>query len=168
MRSRLFRQQEKLLTRRNRKSSGSNGIFDRYQYPVLTAAHAPIPWRYDLNRKSNPFLLERIGVNAVFNAGAILNEGKFLLVARVEGADRKSFFAVAESASGIDNFRLWDYPILLPETGEPDINVYDMRVVKHEDGWIYGLFCTERKDPQAPAWDTSSALRSAALPAPET
>ena len=159
----LFRQQEKLLTRRNRKSSGSNGIFDRYQYPVLTAAHAPIPWRYDLNRKSNPFLLERIGVNAVFNAGAILNEGKFLLVARVEGADRKSFFAVAESASGIDNFRLWDYPILLPETGEPDINVYDMRVVKHEDGWIYGLFCTERKDPQAPAWDTSSAVAQCGL-----
>jgi 4-O-beta-D-mannosyl-D-glucose phosphorylase len=155
---RLFKQQEKLLARRNRKSSGSNGIFDRYEFPVLTAAHAPIPWRYDLNRKSNPFLLERMGVNAVFNAGAILHEGKFLLVARVEGADRKSFFAVAESTSGIDNFRFWDYPILLPETGEPDINVYDMRVVKHEDGWIYGLFCTERKDPQAPAWDTSSAV----------
>jgi 4-O-beta-D-mannosyl-D-glucose phosphorylase len=154
----LFKQQEKLLARRNRKLPGSNGIFDRYQYPVLTAAHTPIPWRYDLNRKSNPFLLERMGVNAVFNSGAILNEGKFLLVARVEGADRKSFFAVAESPNGMDNFRFWEYPVLLPETAEPDINVYDMRVVKHEDGWIYGLFCTERKDSQAPAWDTSSAV----------
>ena len=154
----LFKQQEKLIARSNRKLPGSNGIFDRYQYSVLTAAHAPIPWRYDLNRKSNPFLLERMGVNAVFNAGAILNEGKFLLVARVEGADRKSFFAVAESPNGIDNFRFWEYPILLPETGEPDINVYDMRVMKHEDGWIYGLFCTERKDLKAPAWDTSSAV----------
>jgi 4-O-beta-D-mannosyl-D-glucose phosphorylase len=155
---RLFKQQEKLLARCNRKSSSSNGIFDRYEFPVLTAAHTPIPWRYDLDWKSNPFLLERMGVNAVFNAGAILHEGKFLLVARIEGADRKSFFAVAESTNGIDSFRFWDYPILLPETGEPDINVYDMRVVKHEDGWIYGLFCTERKDPKTPEWDTSSAV----------
>ncbi|MGD0098199.1 MAG: glycosidase [Terracidiphilus sp.] len=154
----LLKQHVKMLSQRNRRSPGGNGIFDRYELPVLTAEHAPITWRYDLNRKTNPFLLERIGVNAVFNAGAILHEGKFLVVARVEGADRKSFFAVAESKNGIDNFRFWDYPILMPETSEPDTNVYDMRVVKHEDGWIYGLFCTERKDPKTPEWDTSSAI----------
>ena len=154
----LFKQQEKLLTRRNRKLPGGNGIFERYEFPVLTAAHAPIIWRYDLNRKTNPLLLERIGVNATFNAGAIAHDGKFLVVARVEGADRKSFFAVAESPNGIDNFRFWDYPILLPEAADPDTNVYDMRLVKHADGWIYGLFCTERKDPKTPPWDTSSAV----------
>ena len=154
----LFKQQEKLLRLRNRKSPGGNGVFDRYEYPVLTAAHAPITWRYDLDRKTNPFLLERMGINAAFNAGALLYQNKFLVVARVEGADRKSFFAVAESPNGIDNFRFREFPILMPETGEPDTNVYDMRVVKHEDGWIYGLFCTERKDPQTPAWDTSSAV----------
>ncbi|MGA3080902.1 MAG: glycosidase [Terracidiphilus sp.] len=154
----LFKQQEKLLTRRNRKSPGGNGVFDRYEHPVLTAAHTPILWRYDLNQKTNPFLLERIGIDAAFNAGAILHKGKFLVVARVEGVDRKSFFAVAESPNGIDNFRFWPYPILLPETAEPDTNVYDMRLVKHQDGWIYGLFCTERKDPKAPQGDTSSAV----------
>jgi len=154
----LMKQHEKLLARRNRKSPNGNGIFDRYENPVLTAAHAPITWRYDLDRTTNPFLLERIAVNAAFNAGAILHKGKYLVVARVEGADRKSFFAVAESPNGIDNFRFWDYPILMPETADPDTNVYDMRLVKHEDGWIYGLFCTERKDPKTPAWDTSSAV----------
>jgi 4-O-beta-D-mannosyl-D-glucose phosphorylase len=154
----LLKKQEKLLARRNRKASGGNGIFDRWELPVLTAAHAPILWRYDLDRKTNPMLLERMGINAAFNAGAILHEGKYLVVARVEGSDRKSFFAVAESPNGVDRFRFWDYPILMPETGEPDINVYDMRLVKHQDGWIYGLFCTERKDPKAPAWDTSSAV----------
>jgi 4-O-beta-D-mannosyl-D-glucose phosphorylase len=155
---RLFKEQQKLLARRNRKSPEGNGIFDRYEFPVLTAAHAPIAWRYDLDRATNPLLLERIAVNAAFNAGALLHEGKYLVVARVEGADRKSFFAVAESPNGFDSFRFWDYPILMPETGEPDTNVYDMRLVKHQDGWIYGLFCTERKDPKAPAWDTSSAV----------
>jgi 4-O-beta-D-mannosyl-D-glucose phosphorylase len=154
----LFKQQEKLLARRNSKSPGGNGIYDRYEFPVLSAAHAPITWRYDLDQKTNPFLMERMGINAAFNAGAILHGGKFLVVARVEGADRKSFFAVAESENGIDNFRFWEYPILMPETADPDINVYDMRLVKHEDGWIYGLFCTERKDPAAPEWDTSSAV----------
>jgi 4-O-beta-D-mannosyl-D-glucose phosphorylase len=154
----LLKQQEKLLTRRNRKLPGGNGIYERYEFPVLTAAHAPIAWRYDLEQKTNPFLMERIGVNAVFNAGAILHKNKFLVVARVEGVDRKSFFAVAESPNGTDHFRFWDYPILMPETGDPDTNVYDMRLVKHEDGWIYGLFCTERKDPQTPEWDTSSAV----------
>jgi 4-O-beta-D-mannosyl-D-glucose phosphorylase len=154
----LIGQQEKLLARRNRKLPGGNGIYSRYEFPVLTAAHAPIAWRYDLDRKTNPFLLERMGVNAVFNAGAILHEGKFLVAARVEGADRKSFFAVAESPNGIDNFRFREYPVRMPETGDPDTNVYDMRLVKHEDGWIYGLFCAERKDPRAPAWETSSAV----------
>jgi len=154
----LFKQQEKLIALRNRKLPNGNGIYDRYENPVLTVAHAPITWRYDLDQRTNPFLLERIGVNAVFNAGAILHEGKFLVVARVEGADRKSFFAVAESKNGIDNFRFWEFPILLPETGDPDTNVYDMRLVKHQDGWIYGLFCTERKDPKTPEWDTSSAI----------
>ena len=154
----LFKQQEKLLAQRNRKSANGNGIYDRYENPVLTAAHAPITWRYDLDQKTNPLLIERIGVNAVFNAGAILHRDKFVVVARVEGADRKSFFAVAESPNGVDNFRFWDYPIRMPETSEPDTNVYDMRLVKHEDGWIYGLFCTERKDPKAPEWDTSSAV----------
>ena len=154
----LFKQQERLLVRRNRKLPGGNGIFDRYEFPVLTAAHTPISWRYDLDRKTNPFLLERMGINATFNAGALMHEGRFLVVARVEGADRKSFFAVAESPNGIDNFRFWDYPILMPETGDPDTNVYDMRLVRHEDGWIYGLFCTERKDHKTPAWETSTAV----------
>jgi 4-O-beta-D-mannosyl-D-glucose phosphorylase len=161
----LCKKQEKLLARRNSKvassngaSASGNGIFARWKFPVLTAAHAPIHWRYDLDRKSNPLLLERMGINATFNAGAILHEGKYLVAARVEGADRKSFFAIAESPNGVDRFRFWDYPILMPETSEPDTNVYDIRLVKHEDGWIYGLFCTERKDPKAPAWDTSSAV----------
>ncbi|MGA9069004.1 MAG: glycosidase, partial [Terracidiphilus sp.] len=159
----LFAQQEKLLALPNSKTAISNGVFERYENPVLTAAHAPIAWRYDLEQKTNPFLMERLGINAVFNAGAILHEGKFLVVARVEGADRKSFFAVAESPNGIDNFRFWDEPILMPETADPDTNVYDMRVVKHEDGWIYGLFCTERKDPKAPEWDTSSAVAACGI-----
>src|ERR1035438_2886176 len=122
----LFKQQEKLLARRNRKAAGGNGIYDRYEFPVLTAAHAPLTWRYDLDQKTNPFLMERMGINATFNAGAILHQGKFLVVARVEGADRKSFFAVAESANGTDNFRFWEYPILIPETANPDTNVYDI------------------------------------------
>ena len=159
----LFKQQEKLLAQRNRIAPGGNGVYDRYKNPVLTAAHAPILWRYDLNQKTNPFLLERIGINCTFNAGAILHEGKFLVAARVEGVDRKSFFAIAESPNGIDNFRFWDYPILMPETADPDINVYDIRLVKHEDGWIYGLFCTERKDPKTPEWDTSSAVAACGI-----
>lgn len=154
----LFRDHEKLLKRRNRKAAGGNGVFDRYQYPVLTAEHTPLVWRYDFDHKSNPYLQERMGINSVFNAGAIEHNGQIAVIARVEGVDRKSFLAVAESPNGIDNFRFWEYPILLPQTGNPDVNVYDVRVVKHEDGWIYGLFCTERKDPTAPAGDTSSAV----------
>ncbi len=151
--------QEKLIKRKNEVVRDGNGIFSRYKYPVVTAAHAPIHWRYDLDFRTNPNLLERIGVNAAFNVGAIEHDGKVLLFVRVEGADRKSFFAVAESRSGVDNFRFWDYPITIPELpGNPDTNVYDMRVTKHEDGWFYGIFCTERKDPDAPKGDLSSAV----------
>ncbi len=156
--------QEKLIKRKNEVVRDGNGIFSRYKYPVVTAAHAPIHWRYDLDFRTNPNLLERIGVNAAFNVGAIEHDGKVLLFVRVEGADRKSFFAVAESRSGVDNFRFWDYPITIPELpGNPDTNVYDMRVTKHEDGWFYGIFCTERKDPDAPKGDLSSAVAQAGI-----
>lgn len=153
-----------LITRVNEKENkGFNGIYHRYKYPVLTASHAPLTWRYDLNKESNPFLMERIGINAAFNAGAMKFNGKYIVAVRVEGNDRKSFFAIAESANGIDNFKFWDYPILLPETDKPDTNVYDMRLVQHEDGWIYGIFCTERKDPDASEGDTSSAVAAAGI-----
>ncbi|MGI4742097.1 MAG: glycoside hydrolase family 130 protein [Janthinobacterium lividum] len=147
-----------LLHRPNQAEVLGNGVYTRYEHPVLTAAHAPLAWRYDLNPATNPFLMERIGVNGVFNAGAIKWQGRYLVVARVEGADRKSFFAVAESPNGTDNFRFWDHPVTMPETNEPDTNVYDMRLVAHEDGWVYGLFCTERRDPSAPEADQSAAL----------
>jgi 4-O-beta-D-mannosyl-D-glucose phosphorylase len=124
---------------------------------VLTAEHTPLHWRYDLNFETNPYLMQRIGINATFNSGAIYLDGKYLLMVRVEGWDRKSFFAVAESPNGIDNWRFWERPVCLPEQGDPATNVYDMRLVSHEDGWIYGLFCVERKDPQAPSGDTSMA-----------
>lgn len=149
---------EALISRRNTKIAPGNGIFDKYVYPVLTGQHAPLFWRYDLNPETNPYLMERIGINAAFNAGAMKWKDKYIMVARVEGNDRKSFFAVAESPNGIDNFRFWDYPIVMPETNDPDTNVYDMRLTPHEDGWVYGLFCTERKDPNAPKGDLSSAV----------
>ena len=149
---------ENRILRNNRKAPGGNGIVERYLNPVVTAAHTPIFWRYDLNYDTNPHLLERLGVNAAFNCGAMEFEGKIVLAVRVEGADRKSFFAIAESENGIDGFRFWDYPVLMPETDVPDTNVYDMRLVRHEDGWIYGLFCTERKDPRAAKGDLSSAV----------
>ncbi len=154
----LFEAHEALIARPNMKAADGNGIFDRYVNPVLTARHAPIFWRYDLNYETNPHLLERLGINAAFNAGAMEFNGRVVLAVRVEGNDRKSFFAIAESASGVAGFRFWDYPVLMPETGDPDTNVYDMRLVKHEDGWIYGLFCTERKDPNAAPGDLSSAI----------
>lgn len=155
---------ESLISRSNfLNQNWSNGIFDRYEYPVLTAEHIPYFWKYDLDPDSNPFLMERLGVNAVFNPGAIALNGKIVLMARVEGYDRKSFFAVAESNNGIDNFRFWDYPVLLPELEDSDTNVYDMRLTKHEDGWIYGVFCTERKDPNAPPGDLSSAIAQAGI-----
>ena len=146
------------LTRINVPEEKANGVFNRYKYPVLTAGHTPLNWRYDFNPSTNPFMMERFGINAVLNAGAIMLNNKYLLVARVEGVDRKSFFAVAESNSGIDNFQFWEYPILMPETAIADTNIYDMRLIQHEDGWIYGLFCTERKDPAAPAADQSAAI----------
>lgn len=153
----LYEQHEALLNRKNEVDpTWNNGIFDRYRSPVLTAAHTPLFWRYDLNPATNPYLMERIGVNGVFNPGAIEYNGKICLMCRVEGADRKSFFAVAESENGIDGFRFWGYPVTMPETEDPDTNVYDMRLVRHEDGWIYGIFCSERKDRSAPG-DLSAA-----------
>lgn len=159
----LNRQWEELVTRPNRKTESSNGIFNRYEFPVLTAAHVPLTWRYDLNPATNPFLLERIGVNAVFNTGAIRHNGMYVLVVRVEGLDRKSFFAIAESPNGVDMFRFRPFPVLLPETSIPDVNVYDIRLTHHEDGWIYGVFCTERKDPAARPGDLSSAVAAAGI-----
>lgn len=149
---------EFLVTKKNKKIKSSNGIFCRYKYPVITSAHIPPFWKYDYNYKTNPFLLERLGINSTFNAGAIEHNDKILLCIRVEGVDRKSFFAIAESKNGIDKFKFWDYPIQIPETNEPDVNVYDMRFTKHEDGWIYGLFCTERKDKNSRPTDTSAAI----------
>ncbi len=160
----LTERQEALLNRRNAVDPDwNNGWYERYRYPVLSAEHTPLFWRYDLNPASNPFLLERLGINGVFNPGAIEFNGKICLMCRVEGYDRKSFFAVAESENGVDGFRFWDYPVLMPETADPDVNVYDMRLVRHADGWIYGIFCTERKERSAPPGDTSAANAQAGL-----
>jgi len=142
----------------NEMNEEGNGVYNRYKNPVLTAEHTPIFWRYDLDESSNPFLMERFGINAVLNAGAIKWKGKFILIPRVESIDRKSFFAIAESPNGIDNFQFWDRPITMPETKIPDTNIYDLRIVQHEDGWLYGLFCTERRDPAAAPGDQSSAI----------
>lgn len=144
----LVSEHEELLARKNTEIYG-NGVYERFANPVLTAGHAPLEWRYDLNRETNPYLMERIGIHATFNSGAIKFNGRYVLVARVEADDRKSFFAVAESPNGIDNFRFWKRPITMPEWGEPATNVYDMRLTRHQDGWIYGLFCVERKDHSA-------------------
>lgn len=154
----LLQQHERFVARKNEPLGESNGIYQRYKYPVLTAAHAPVFWRYDLNPETNPYLMERLGVNAAFNSGAMEWNGKIVLAVRTEGLDRKSFFAIAESENGIDNFRFWDHPIVMPETEEPDTNVYDMRLTRHEDGWIYGLFCTERRDLNAKEFDQSAAI----------
>jgi 4-O-beta-D-mannosyl-D-glucose phosphorylase len=154
----LFDDHERLVGRRNAPEGAGNGVLQRWKNPVLTAAHAPVLWRYDLDPKTNPHLMERLGINSVFNPGAILLDGKFCLVARVEGVDRKSFFAVAESTTGVDGFRFRDYPVVMPQTGDPDVNVYDMRLTRHEDGWIYGLFCTERRHPSAARGDLSAAV----------
>lgn len=160
--SRLQAKHDALIARPNPiDESWDNGIFERYVYPVVTAEHAPLFWRYDLNPATNPYLLERQAVNAAFNPGAIEFNGKICLMVRTEGSDRKSFFAVAESENGTDGFRFWDEPIVMPETEDPDTNVYDIRMVKHEDGWIYGLFCTERKDRNNP--DLSAAVAQAGL-----
>lgn len=154
---------EELLTRKNTPQDLYNGIYTRYRNPILTAAHTPLHWRYDFDPKDNPYCMERIGMNAVMNSGAIKLDEKYLVVARIEGTDRKSFFAVAESENGIDNFRFRDYPITMPEYGEPATNIYDMRLTAHEDGWIYGIFCVERKDPAAPLGDLSSAVATAGI-----
>lgn len=154
----LEKEQEKLLQQPNEKAEQGNGVIDRYINPILTALHTPLFWRYDLNKESNPHLMERLGINAVLNAGAIKWNDKYLLIPRVESIDRKSFFAIAESQNGIDNFKFWDYPVVMPETTVPDTNTYDMRLIQHEDGWIYGLFCTERKDPSAAESDQSAAI----------
>ena len=152
-----------LIERPNERIEPGNGIFWRFKYPILTGEHAPLFWRYDLNPSTNPDLMERFGIHAAFNAGAMKFEGKYVLAVRVEGNDRKSFFAIAESPTGIDNFRFWDYPVTMPETEIPDTNVYDMRLTRHEDGWIYGVFCSERKDPSAAAGDLSSAVAAAGI-----
>lgn len=152
---------EELITRKNIRSERYNGIYDCYENPVLTAAHTPLIWRYDMNYETNPYFMERLGVNAVLNSGAIELDGKFYLVARVEGNDRKSFFAVAESDSPVDGFRFWDYPVQLPDTNPEETNVYDMRLTKHEDGWIYGVFCSESKDTSSN--DLSAAVAQAGI-----
>ncbi len=151
----------KLISRKNVKADIYNGIYDRYVYPVLTREHIPLAWKYDLNPETNPYFMERLGVNAVMNSGAIELDGKFYLVARIEGNDRKSFFGVAESDNGIDGFRFWDYPILLPDTCPEETNVYDMRLTKHEDGYIYGVFCSESKDKTVS--DLSAAVAAAGI-----
>ena len=161
--SKLFQEHENLLCRKNIPFEYSNGIFTRYKYPVLTSAHTPVFWRYDLNEETNPYMMERIGMNATLNCGAIKWNGKYLLVARVEGADRKSFFAIAESPNGIDNFRFWDYPITMPDDIIPATNIYDMRLTAHEDGWIYGIFCVERFDTSAPVGNLSAAIATAGI-----
>ena len=155
----LLKQHQEIVGRKNKKNKlNKAGIFDRYKYPVLTSAHIPLSWRYDLNEKTNPFLLERIGVNAILNPGAIKWKNKYLLMARVEGNDRKSFFAIAESANGIDGFTFWKRPVTMPSLDNRETNFYDIRLTAHEDGWIYGLFCTEMRDPAAPEGDQSSAI----------
>lgn len=159
----LTEEYETLISRENKRIRSNNGIFERYKYPILTAAHTPLEWRYDFNPETNPFLMERFGINAVFNAGAIKYNGKYLIMARVEGYDRKSFFAIAESPNGIDNFRFWEYPIQLPDLYPEETNVYDMRLTQHEGGWIYGIFCSESKDPDAAAGDLTSAVAVAGI-----
>ena len=158
----LRQRHEALLQRKNQVVEGGNGIYEKYVYPILTAEHTPLEWKYDFNEKDNPFLMQRIMMNAVLNAGAIKLDGRYLLICRVEGADRKSFFAVAESPNGIDQWRFWEEPITMPDTEDPATNIYDMRVTQHEDGWIYGVFCAERHDPSQPG-NLSAATATAGI-----
>ena len=160
--SSLMEAYERLIRRPNPVNEHFyNGIFDRYQHPVLTREHIPPFWMYDANPETNPFMMQRLGVNAVLNSGAIKLNGKYMLVARVEGMDRKSFFAVAESDSPTEGFRFWDYPVVLPDTQPEETNVYDMRLTQHEDGWIYGVFCSESKD--SGSGDLSAAVAAAGI-----
>lgn len=160
----LVREQDKLLTARNRIDKRFyNGLYDRFTNPVLTREHVPVSWRWDANPKTNPHMLERLGIGTAFNAGAMEFEGRIIVMARTDGHDRKSFFAVAESKTGVDGFRFWDEPVVMPETEDPDTNVYDMRLTRHEDGWIYGLFCSERRDPKAAPHDLSSAVAACGI-----
>lgn len=163
-RAQIEREHEELLSRPNEMLFSVNGVYNKYANPVVTREHVPLKWRYDFDEKRNPYFMERISFNATFNAGAMKWNGKYIMVVRTESVDRKSFFAIAESPNGIDNFRFWDRPISMPQIpGNPDTNVYDMRLTQHEDGWIYGVFCSERKDPNAPEGDTSSAVAAAAI-----
>ena len=157
----LTKEYDELISRENEKILPGNGVFERYKYPILTAEHPPLEWRYDFNPETNPYLMERFGINAVFNAGAIKFNGKYLVMARVEGHDRKSFFAIAESPNGIDNFRFWEYPVQLPDLYPEETNVYDMRLTQHEDGWIYGVFCSQSKHKNDP--DLSAAVAEAGI-----
>ena len=159
----LMRNYRNLIDRKNIPYENGNGIYTRYKNPIITSEHVPIYWRYDLNAETNPYAIERIGVNATFNAGAIKWKGRFVLVVRVEGIDRKSFFAIAESPNGIDNFEFWERPVVIPQLAVADTNVYDMRLIEHEDGWIYGIFCTERKDSNVPSSDTTAAVANAGI-----
>ncbi|MEK4076181.1 glycosidase [Paenibacillus sp. FSL M7-0656] len=160
----LLEKQEQLLTRPNEiNSSFYNGVYDRYQYPVITRHHVPLHWRFDLDETTNPHFMERLGINATLNPGAIYFNGKYVMVIRTEGLDRKSIFALAESDNGIDGFRFTGKPLVWEDIDADETNQYDMRLVQHEDGWIYGIYCSERKDPEAPAFDTSSAVAQAGL-----
>lgn len=159
----LQQQQEALLQRQNLPAEDTGGIVRRYTFPVVTADHVPLEWRYDFNPATNPYCLERIGVNACMNSGAIKWNGRYLLMVRVEGWDRKSFFAIAESPNGVDNFRFWERPVDLPDINQEETNVYDMRLTAHEDGWVYGIFCSERHDPDARPGDLSSAVAKAGM-----
>jgi 4-O-beta-D-mannosyl-D-glucose phosphorylase len=152
----LTSQYDKLMTRPNEPLPISNGIFQRYKYPAITRDHIPLTWRYDFNEKDNPFFMERLGVNSTFNSGAIYRNGKIIVVVRTEGYDRKSFFAIAESKTGIDNFHFWEKPVVIPVHENPETNLYDMRLTAHEDGWIYGVFCAERKDTSEPGNPSSA------------
>ena len=158
----LRRHHEELLNRKNEPLAWGNGIYEKYKNPIITAEHTPLEWRYDFNEQDNPYLMQRIMMNATLNAGAIKWQGKYVVVVRVEGADRKSFFAVAESPNGVDNFRFWPEPITMPDDVVPATNIYDMRLTAHEDGWIYGIFCAERHDDTCPG-DLSAATATAAI-----
>lgn len=160
----IIKSYNKLISKKNTPILESNGIYTRYENPIVTTNHIPIHWKYDLNTETNPNSLERIGYNATFNSGAMKWKGNYVICVRVEGNDRKSFFAIAESPNGVDNFKFWDKPCIIPQIKDnPDTNVYDMRLIEHEDGWVYGIFCTERKDPNAPKGDTSMAIANAGI-----